>query len=373
MSSAGRSSPAQISVADSTVAELANTASRRANTRSCGSSRSQLHSTTARRVRCRGNAERAPAASRRNRSSNRSTSWRRVIDRSRAAASSIGSGSPSSRRHTSATASTFSSVNRNPCDTAAARSAKSRTAGDWRISASSALSSGTPRDPIWHRASPGTTRASLLVASTRSRGHLASRSATRGATASTRCSQLSSTSNDGRLASTSTSSTMGCRHPACAGINAVLRTSRALTRASTNSAGSPTGASSTKTASPGSPWSSGPEEGAGVPIAPTSSVAIRVFPAPPGPTRVTSLDRSRSSRATSNSASRPTKLVTGTRGPPRDRRAGGSSGRVPAALDTSRSVSELGRSDRSRRRCRPRRAGEGSTPSSSARARRRRS
>ena len=62
------------------------------------SSRSQLHSTTARSVWCRGAAVRSPRDSSRNRSSSRAAISSTVSERSRAAASSIASGSPSSAR-----------------------------------------------------------------------------------------------------------------------------------------------------------------------------------------------------------------------------------------------------------------------------------
>ena len=61
-------------------------------------SRSQLQSTMARSVWCRGSAVRLPVASSRNRSSSRLATWARVSDRSRAAASSMASGMPSSAR-----------------------------------------------------------------------------------------------------------------------------------------------------------------------------------------------------------------------------------------------------------------------------------
>ena len=66
------------------------------------SSRSQLQSTTARRVWWRGRAVRAPEVSSRNRSSRRAAISAGDSVRSRAAASSIGSGWPSSRRQISA-------------------------------------------------------------------------------------------------------------------------------------------------------------------------------------------------------------------------------------------------------------------------------
>ena len=94
-----------------------------------GVSRSQLHSTTARSVRCRGRAVRLPPVSSRKRSFSRRAISASGSVLSLAAASSIASGSPSRRRTMSMTRATVSSLTSKPGLTAAARSANSRTAG----------------------------------------------------------------------------------------------------------------------------------------------------------------------------------------------------------------------------------------------------
>ncbi|QHY95212.1 Daunorubicin/doxorubicin resistance ABC transporter permease protein DrrB [Streptomyces sp. S4.7] len=95
--------------------------------RSTGSSRSHDQSTTARSVCCLGSTVRLPPVSSRKRSSRRSAICRGVSIRSRAAASSMASGSPSSRRQISSAATGSSSV-RKPGRAAAPRSASSRSA-----------------------------------------------------------------------------------------------------------------------------------------------------------------------------------------------------------------------------------------------------
>ena len=117
-------------VALATVTPAGNTATRSASSRSSSVSSSQLHSTTARSVRCRGNAVRLPPVSSRKRSDNRSATSLIDIARSRAAASSIASGKPSSRRTISTTAPMVRSSMTTSGRAAAARSANSRTAGN---------------------------------------------------------------------------------------------------------------------------------------------------------------------------------------------------------------------------------------------------
>ena len=99
--------------------------------RSSAASRSQLHSTTARRVRCRGMAVRLPPVSSRKRSESRTAISAIGITRSRAAANSMASGSPSSRRTISVTSTTVLSSTAKPALTACARSTSRRTA--WMV------------------------------------------------------------------------------------------------------------------------------------------------------------------------------------------------------------------------------------------------
>ncbi|MFC7742174.1 hypothetical protein ACFQXA_16300 [Nocardiopsis composta] len=105
-----------------------NTARRRKSTRSAGLSRPWLHSRAARMVRCRGGRPSAPVASSRNRSSSRSSTCSAESTRTRAAASSRASGTPSSIRQMRSTASVLPGVSRKPGRAAVARSTKSRTA-----------------------------------------------------------------------------------------------------------------------------------------------------------------------------------------------------------------------------------------------------
>ena len=82
----------------------------------------------ARRVRWRGAADRSPAVSSPNLSSSRAMICSTDSARTRAAASSIASGMPSSARQIEVTAATLSGPTVNPGREAAARSANSRTA-----------------------------------------------------------------------------------------------------------------------------------------------------------------------------------------------------------------------------------------------------
>ena len=82
----------------------------------------------ARRVRCRGAADRSPAVSNPNLSSSRAAIWSTDSARTRAAASSIASGIPSSARQIAVMAATLSGPTAKPGLEAAARSANSRTA-----------------------------------------------------------------------------------------------------------------------------------------------------------------------------------------------------------------------------------------------------
>ena len=82
----------------------------------------------ARKVRCRGAADRSPVVSSPNLSSSRAMICSTDSARTRAAASSIASGMPSSARQMEVTAAALSGPTVNPGREAAARSANSRTA-----------------------------------------------------------------------------------------------------------------------------------------------------------------------------------------------------------------------------------------------------
>ncbi len=112
------------------------------------------------------------------------------------AASSIASGSPSSRAHTVAITQASSSVTENDGSTARARSTNNRTASRCRQSAPS-RSTGNGSGRTGNCVSPGTRRLSRLVASTLARGQAASTRSTRVAAPSMTCSQLSSTTSTG--------------------------------------------------------------------------------------------------------------------------------------------------------------------------------
>ena len=127
-----------------------------------------------------------PPLSRRRLSRRRATS-RLLITRIRAAASSIASGRPSSRRQISATAPTGSRSRSKSGRPALARSANN-------VVASSTASGGTGKIR-----SPSTPSASRLVASTDTRGQCRTIWSINRAAASRRCSQLSTTSSSSRV------------------------------------------------------------------------------------------------------------------------------------------------------------------------------
>ena len=125
---------------------------------------------------------------RRKRSSSRSRIWVGLIERTRAAASSIANAIPSNRSQISPITTTSASSGRNPDAAVSARSVNNSTAA-------ASASDGTR-----HTHSPPTANDSRLVTSTRTVGQ-AARASTRAAVSSRTCSQLSSTSNTSRPAS----------------------------------------------------------------------------------------------------------------------------------------------------------------------------
>src|SRR6266545_4206139 len=184
-------SPPHTASAASSVAPSRNTDSRRASRCSASSSRSQLQSTTACSVWCRGRAVRLPPDSSRNRSPRRAAICSTGRVRRRAVASSMASGSPSRRRHTSPTGAALAAVTANPGRTAAARSAKRRTAA--KSSGSAPFpAGGAGSGPTGASTSPVNASGSRLVARIRTPGHAPSTCSARCALAATRCSQLSS-------------------------------------------------------------------------------------------------------------------------------------------------------------------------------------
>ncbi len=247
-------------------------------------------------VRSRAGWSRAPPVSRGRRGSSRaSRAWgaRRLL---RAAASSIASGSPSSRRHTSATAPAFAAVRVKAGATAWARVAKRRTAAEVAAWSGDAVAgSGSTSGGTGNWCSPATCRTARLVTSTVSRGQAIISPATVGAAAAT-CSNLSSRMSMSRRANEAARRSGSDRSPAS-------RTPSAWAIAGSTSAGSASGARSTnQTPSPNSS-----------PRSAATSTARRVLPTPPGPVRVTRGTSCRSSRART-AASSPSRPIRGERG-----------------------------------------------------------
>ena len=114
------------------------TAATSSSDRSASVSRPTLHSTVARRVRCRSGRSTAPVPSASSEAASRSSSAGGSSSRVRAAASSMASGRPSRRRQISATAAALPSVRAKPGRTARARSTNSATAGEDSSSATEA-------------------------------------------------------------------------------------------------------------------------------------------------------------------------------------------------------------------------------------------
>ena len=179
----------------SSVHPPTNTERRRKSACSGGESSSWVQSIVARSVCCRAGRSRGPVRKSRLRS-RRAASAAGESSFTRAAASSIASGRPSSRAHTAATAAEFSAVSAKPGTMAPARSTKRATAGE-RASSSSdgrCAGSGTTSVATATSRSPYRRRAVWLVTSTLRRPAPARRVVTSGAAATTR-SKLSSTSS----------------------------------------------------------------------------------------------------------------------------------------------------------------------------------
>ncbi len=193
--SSGSASSGQTASTASMVHPPAKTATRRKHTCSVSLSRSWLHSMAASRVLCRGRLARLPPVSSRNLLPSRAASCATVSALTRAAASSMASGMPSSCRQISPTAATFPAVRPNPGRASAARSQNSRTDSASPAARGSAISgSGTVSGGTGQLASPGTPSLVWLVARIRSRGQLRRSAAIVSAAASMTCSQLSTMS-----------------------------------------------------------------------------------------------------------------------------------------------------------------------------------
>src|SRR5215469_3361682 len=273
----------------------ANTEQRAHNSRSAALQSPQLHSIEARSVCCRAGRARPPRVNSPSRSPSRSSICSADSTGSRAAASSMASGMPSSRRQILATAAAFASVTANPGTTCAARSANKLTAGN---RASSATLSGRPAcgagsGGTASTVSPSMVSASRLVASTRSPPAARSSWSASSAAASTRCSQLSSTSSSCRPARYSASAVAGA-YPARSCSPSVPATAWATSAWSRS----------------WSSWTSHtPSRNARASPAAARS-ASRVLPTPPAPVSVTSRESASSRLTSASSPRRPTKLVT---------------------------------------------------------------
>lgn len=191
-----------------------------------------------------------------------------------AAASSIASGIPSSRRHISATSSMRISSTGTIDRTARARWRNNSTAGFRAVEPTSPTGSGS----ISICCSPRKCRGVRLVTSSLSVGHPTRRSARNGA-ASTICSRLSSTTSISRSARKRFSECSGER------VGLAVRP-RLAARVTGTRAGLVSGASETK-AMP-SAYSRSTRQ--------ATSMATRVLPTPPVPVTVTSLNPSWCSR-----------------------------------------------------------------------------
>ena len=265
---------------------------RRANSRRLSaSSRSWLQSIAPRSVRWRSGRSRPPADSRPSRSLSRATIAAGVRIRTRAAASSMASGRPSSRRTISATAAALSAVSVNPWRTAMARSRNRRTASEPAIASRSvAAAGGTGSGGTANSCSPAIRSGARLDTIIRSFGAPRRISATTGAPATT-CSKLSRTMSAVRSPKCSTTRWSGVRagasSPTAVAIEDAIRS------------GSVTAARGTNHTPPG--------------LAAITSLATardrRVLPVPPGPVSVSSRVRDRRATA-ADTSSRPTNDVS---------------------------------------------------------------
>ncbi len=289
--------------AASSVQPPANTDRRRSRRWSASVRRSQLQSMRPWRVCCRGTAVRRPPVSSRKRSPRPCSISATDMTLTRAAASSMASGMPSSRRQMATTGPAVDASSTKPGAVAAARSTNSRTDSAEATASMStpSASQGVPRSPSGGRssdgigmvASPSIPSASRLVVRIRRARQSRSSRSTSLAQASMTCSQLSSSSRRSFPRRNSTT-------PSSAGRPAVSGTPSARPTPSTTRPGSASGASSTSQAP--SPWPST--------RSPARCSISRVLPVPPTPTSVTSRSRSSAPRIWRSSRERPTNEVS---------------------------------------------------------------
>jgi hypothetical protein len=296
----------------------------------------------ARSVCCRSSAARLPPVSSRNRWSSRACSSASDIERSRAAASSIASGRPSSCRHTDTTsrpADASRTPRSMPC--ALARLVNSATASLSAAAAgSSSPAAGRESDGTRYMTSPAIPSGSRLVAIRCTRAQCRNNASATFAQAPIRCSQLSTTISMfcGASASASTSS---IGRPGCATIRNASHTAQAT---------------SSSLVSPASSTSHTPSPDPSSRSAATCKLS-RVLPHPPAPVSVTRREAPTKDRTSASSRSRPMNGVSwagrlfSSAGLPSDR-SGGNSDRSSAA----HSWKIRSGCPRSFSRCRPRSA-----------------
>ena len=287
-------SPAVTASTASRLKSPAKTPRRTNIARASAPSRSMLHSTVAWIVRCRSGRSRAEVTSRGSTRSSRASIAAGVRARMRADASSIASGTPSSARQMRATSAALSAVTSNRGSAARARSRKSRTAGDSRMASTVACagSGGTASGSTSNTCSPRTRSRARLVTRNVASGRSVRRVTMSGAASST-CSKLSSTIRSRRPALATPSCSESGRSPAS-------RTPSSRAIAGSTSSGSRTCSSGTNVT-----------RSNGGPAFRATSIARRLFPIPPGPTRVTRRCASSPSHVSSavTSNSRPTASV----------------------------------------------------------------
>ena len=227
-------------------------------------------------------------------SPSRSASWAEDSIRIRAAASSIASGRPSSRRQMDSTAPALASVTWKVGRTSCARCSNSWTASQ-RASSEAVgvrLAVGSESGGTGQLRSPSTPRASRLVASTTRAGQAARMPSASPAAAPARCSQLSSTISTGRSATYSAMASA----TSCPGVSGTPSLDATV---GPTMPGSSIWASSTQQTPPGKDLAA---EAA-------AASASRVFPVPPGPVRVSRRLRARACTMSPSSLSRPTSGV----------------------------------------------------------------
>ena len=328
--SAGPAAPTASAAGRSKVP--ANTPRRANSACSRADSRSKLQSRVFRSVCCRSGRSRAPPVSSPILSSSRASRACGGSSLTLAAASSMASGSPSSRRQISATAPAFPLVSSKPADAACARCTNRRTEAHRCTSAASppAPIGGTGSGGTGNSCSPLSRNTIRLVTSATTPGAAPSSSATSGAAPIT-CSKLSSTSTSRRARRYDFRSVISAPPE-------VLSPSAAAIAAVTSSAArtEPSATNRTPSAKP-------------APTRCATSTASLLFPTPPGPVRVTRRTPSARTRSptAATSSSRPTSGVAGTGTAPASDAPSAAPSRAGAL--SNRSLSSTARSFSTRR------------------------